>query len=191
MVGISRDVTSERMASVERERLLKSERRARDEAERQSRLKDEFLATLSHELRTPMNVILGWIEILISGKSTRDVSSILTVLQRNATLQAHMIDELLDMSRLSSGNIRLDLARIDIASLLHATIQGLAATAEARPVQFTRRRPHKASGSAQMRGVSSNCDIAAQRDQVHAAEERLRACGARDAVSPDHRGRWV
>jgi len=135
MVGISRDVTSERMASVERERLLKSERRARDEAERQSRLKDEFLATLSHELRTPMNVIVGWIEILISGKSTRDVSSILAVLQRNATLQARMIDELLDMSRLSSGNIRLDLARIDIASILRVTIQGLAATAEARSVQ--------------------------------------------------------
>ena len=141
MVGISRDVTAERMASVERERLLKSERRARDEAERQSRLKDEFLATLSHELRTPMNVIVGWIEILISGKSTRDVSSILSVLQRNATLQARMIDELLDMSRLSSGNIRLDLARIDIATILHATIQGLAATAEARSVQVHETTP--------------------------------------------------
>jgi PAS domain S-box-containing protein len=141
MVGISRDVTSERMASVERERLLKSERRARDEAERQSRLKDEFLATLSHELRTPMNVILGWIEILISGKSTRDVSSILAVLRRNATLQARMIDELLDMSRLSSGNIRLDLERIDIASILHTTIQGLAATAEARSVQVHETTP--------------------------------------------------
>jgi len=80
-------------------------------------------------------VILGWIEILISGKSTRDVSSILAVLRRNATLQARMIDELLDMSRLSSGNIRLDLERIDIASILHTTIQGLAATAEARSVQ--------------------------------------------------------
>jgi PAS domain S-box-containing protein len=141
MVGISRDVTSERMASVERERLLKSERRARDEAERQSRLKDEFLATLSHELRTPMNVIVGWIDILISGKSTRDVPSILAVLQRNATLQARMIDELLDMSRLTSGNIRLDLARIDIASILHATIQELAPAAEARSVQVHETTP--------------------------------------------------
>jgi signal transduction histidine kinase len=88
-----------------------------------------------------MNVIVGWIEILISGKSVRDTSSILTVLQRNATLQARMIDELLDMSRLTSGNIRLDLARIDIASILHATIQGLGPTAEARFVSVHETTP--------------------------------------------------
>ena len=74
MVGISRDVTAEREAAQERERLLKSERQARDEAERQSRLKDEFLATLSHELRTPMNAILGWLAILESGKPIREHS---------------------------------------------------------------------------------------------------------------------
>jgi signal transduction histidine kinase len=72
IVGISRDVTAERQAASERERLLKSEREARDEAERQGRLKDEFLATLSHELRTPMNVILGWLDTLTKGKAIRD-----------------------------------------------------------------------------------------------------------------------
>ena len=195
MVGISRDVTSERMASVERERLLKSERRARDEAERQSRLKDEFLATLSHELRTPMNVIVGWIEILISGKSTRDVSSILAVLQRNATLQARMIDELLDMSRLSSGNIRLDLARIDIASILHATIQGLAATAEARSVQVHETTPAQGvemDGDARrieqiLRNVLDNAiKFTPAGGHVYARAERVD-----DGCLRDHRGRRV
>ena len=91
MVGISRDVTAERESAQERERLLKSEREARDEAERQSRLKDEFLATLSHELRTPMNAILGWLSILESGKPIREMRSALAVIARNAqhSSQAH------------------------------------------------------------------------------------------------------
>ena len=72
MVGVSRDVSAERRAEQERERLLISEREARDEAERQSRFKDEFLATLSHELRTPMNAILGWLSILSRGEAVRD-----------------------------------------------------------------------------------------------------------------------
>src|SRR4029079_18255363 len=98
MVGISRDVTAERESAYERERLLKSEREARDEAETQSRLKDEFLATLSHELRTPMNVILGWLQTLTSGKPIREVKSALAVVERNAQIQARLIDDLLDMN---------------------------------------------------------------------------------------------
>jgi PAS domain S-box-containing protein len=99
MVGITRDVTAERESALERERLLKRERETRDEAERQSRLKDEFLATLSHELRTPMNAILGWLSILESGKPVRDLQSILEVIGRNAQIQARLIDDLLDMNR--------------------------------------------------------------------------------------------
>ena len=90
------------------------EREARDEAERQSRLKDEFLATLSHELRTPMNAILGWLAILESGKPVRDMSSALDVIQpQRARLQARLIDDLLDMNRLMSGNVQLEIARVD------------------------------------------------------------------------------
>jgi signal transduction histidine kinase len=136
MVGISRDVTAERESAVEREHLLRSERASRDEAERQSRLKDEFLATLSHELRTPMNVILGWLEILSSGKPVRDLQSTLALLQRNARLQAQLIDDLLDMNRLTHGNVQLDVAPVDVAGTLHATVQSLKPAADAKAVQL-------------------------------------------------------
>jgi PAS domain S-box-containing protein len=136
MVGISRDVTAQHDAAQERERLLKSERAARDEAERQSRLKDEFLATLSHELRTPMNAILGWLSILESGKPIREIHSALSVIARNAQIQAKLIDDLLDMNRLASGNVRLEVAPMDLAALVQTTLQSLRPAAEGRGVQL-------------------------------------------------------
>jgi len=136
MVGISRDVTSERNATQERERLLRNEREARDEAERQSRLKDEFLANLSHELRTPMNAILGWLSILESGKPIREVHSALEVIGRNAQIQARLINDLLDMNRLISGTVTLDVGPVDIAALLQTTMQSLRPAADAKGVQL-------------------------------------------------------
>jgi signal transduction histidine kinase len=111
-------------------------REARDEAERQSRLKDEFLATLSHELRTPMNAILGWLSILDSGKPIRDVYSALTVIRRNAEMQAKLIDDLLDMNRLLSGNMRLDMGPVEVTSLVQSTIQALKPAADGKGVQL-------------------------------------------------------
>src|SRR5688500_12979166 len=109
MVGVSRDVTADREAAQERERLLRSEQQARDEAERQSRLKDEFLATLSHELRTPMNAILGSLAILESGKSVRDTRSALAVIRRNAELQAQLIEDR-KSTRLNSSHLVISYA---------------------------------------------------------------------------------
>jgi len=134
MVGITRDITAEHEFAQERERLLTREREARDEAERQSSLKDEFLATLSHELRTPMNAILGWLSILESGKQVRDLSSVLEVIARNAQIQAKLIDDLLDMNRLLSGNAHLDVTAVDMSALLQATLQGLQPAADAKGV---------------------------------------------------------
>ena len=136
LIGVSRDRTSEREAGLERERLLDDARRSRDEAERQSRLKDEFLATLSHELRTPMNAILGWLSILDQGKPIRDVYSALSVIRRNAEVQAKLIDDLLDMSRLTSGTTHLEIVSIDIAALSQGTIQALQPAADAKGVQL-------------------------------------------------------
>jgi PAS domain S-box-containing protein len=136
MVGISRDITSDKDAVQEREQLLQRAREARDEAERQGRLKDEFLATLSHELRTPMNAILGWLSILESGKPLRDVYAALAVIRRNADLQARLIEDLLDMNRLLSGNFQLELGKVDVGGLLKTTIQGLQPAADAKGVQL-------------------------------------------------------
>ena len=136
MVGVSRDITAAREAAQERERLLKDARNARDEAERQGRLKDEFLATLSHELRTPMNAILGWLAILDSGKPIRDLSSILSVVRRNAQVQAMLIDDLLDMNRLLSGTMRLDVHPVDVAGVVQATLQALQPAADSKGVQL-------------------------------------------------------
>ena len=136
MVGVTRDRTAEREAAAEREHLLRDAREARDEAERQVRLKDEFLATLSHELRTPMNAILGWLAILDGGKPIRDVYSALAVIRRNAEVQAKLIEDLLDMNRLMTGNIQLEVGAVDVATLSQSTIQALQPAADARGVQL-------------------------------------------------------
>jgi signal transduction histidine kinase/ActR/RegA family two-component response regulator len=123
---------------MEREQLLESERTARSDAERAGRSKDEFLATLSHELRTPLNAVLGWARVLrkIPGL-TEEVVNGLTVIERNARSQAQIIGELLDMSRIISGKVRLDLKPVDIAMVVEATIETVKPTAEARGVQLS------------------------------------------------------
>ena len=97
-------------AAEERKSLLESERAARSAAERMSEVKDEFLATLSHELRTPLNAILGWSQVLRSGpKDKADYLKGLETIERNARVQTQLIEDLLDMSRITSGKLRLDI----------------------------------------------------------------------------------
>ncbi|HYE86139.1 MAG TPA: hybrid sensor histidine kinase/response regulator [Vicinamibacterales bacterium] len=116
-------------------RAVAEARHARDEAERQSRLKDEFLASLSHELRTPMNVILGWLQTIEEGKPIRELHEALDIVRRNAELQAKLIDDLLDMNGLTFGNVRLELSRIDIREVLQATVQGLQPAANSKGIE--------------------------------------------------------
>jgi signal transduction histidine kinase len=112
------------------------ERSAREEAERQSRLKDEFLATLSHELRTPLNAVLGWLAILRSGKPIGDLQSALDVITRNAEIQGRLIEDMLDMNRLMSGHVRLDRAPTRVGDLVQATIDALTPAADAKGVRL-------------------------------------------------------
>jgi PAS domain S-box-containing protein len=125
------------VANKERERLLQSERAARSEAERASRIKDEFLATLSHELRTPLNAVLGWANALRVGHPRPEaLAEGLETIERNARAQAQMIEDLLDMSRIVSGKVRLDVQRVDLPAILAASIDTVRAGAWAKGVQL-------------------------------------------------------
>jgi signal transduction histidine kinase len=139
VVGVSRDVSAQRRAEQERERLLVSERMARDEAERQGRIKDEFLATLSHELRTPMNAILGWLSMLAKGDVVRDSAQAIAALQRNASIQAKLIEDLLEMNKLTSGTVRLELGVVDVRSAVDGAVQALKPMADAKSVRLESR----------------------------------------------------
>lgn len=129
------DVSDRKRAEAERERLLASEREAREEAERISRLKDEFLATLSHELRTPLNAIVGWSQILRGGRHTADDLAMgLQTIERNAHAQTHIIEDLLDMSRIISGKLRLHLQRVDVREVLQSALETIRPAADAKQI---------------------------------------------------------
>ncbi len=136
--GITIDITSRKNAEVEREALLASERAARTEAERVSRTKDEFLATLSHELRTPLNAIVGWSQILGSDgtPSPEDLAEGLKVIERNARVQAQLIEDLLDMSRIISGKVRLNVQPVDLSEVIDAAVAAVAPGAEAKGIRI-------------------------------------------------------
>ncbi|MES3020320.1 MAG: ATP-binding protein [Pseudomonadota bacterium] len=124
-----------RHAAAERERLLASERALRSEAERMSALKDEFLATLSHELRTPLGAILGWAQILRRGRrGPADIDKGLGIIERNARVQAQLIEDLLDMSRISSGKVRLEAQPVDPCGPIEAALETVRPAAEARGI---------------------------------------------------------
>ncbi len=126
-----------RTLAEERSRLLESERAARSEAERASTMKDEFLATLSHELRTPLSAILGWSQLLRSNSLSGDeIQQGTEAIERNARLQTQLIEDLLDMSRIVSGKIRLDVQRVDLASIVDSTIDSVRHSAEAKHIQL-------------------------------------------------------
>ncbi len=136
--GITIDITGRRRAEAEREALLASERAARTEAERSSRMKDEFLANLSHELRTPLNAIVGWSQILRSEKqlSQEDIAEGLQVIERNARVQTQLIEDLLDMSRIISGKIRLDIQPVDLPAVIDAAVESVAPAAAAKAIRI-------------------------------------------------------
>ena len=126
-----------RAVLVERENLLSSERAARTEAERLGHLKDEFLATLSHELRTPLNAIQGWAALLRQPSLNEpDRLRGLETIERNARVQAQIINDLLDMSRIVSGKIHLEVQTIHLHTVIEAAIEAVRPSAEAKRIRI-------------------------------------------------------
>jgi PAS domain S-box-containing protein len=127
IIGVSktaRDITWRKRAEAERERLLARERDARSEAEEANRLKDEFLATISHELRSPLNAILGWARLLSDSKVREEqLERALEIIDRNAQAQARLIEDLLDVSRIVSGKLSVQMRPVT----LNTTTQGVVA----------------------------------------------------------------
>lgn len=115
--------------------LLERERSARAEAERANRLKDEFLSTVSHELRTPLGAILGWAQLLQMQRVSRDEElRAFEIIERNAKAQAKLIEDLLDMSRILSGTLRIDMGPADLLAALHAVIDAAQPLAKKKAV---------------------------------------------------------
>jgi signal transduction histidine kinase/CheY-like chemotaxis protein len=132
-----RDITDRKQAEEERRLLLARAQAACAEADTANGIKDEFLATVSHELRTPLSAILGWSQMLVSGKldehdSKRAVETIL----RNARAQREIIDDLLDISRIITGKLRLDLRSVEIARMIEAVVEGVRPAAAARTIHL-------------------------------------------------------
>ena len=126
---IARDIT-------EKKRIEEREREAKQRTEALSRSKDEFIATVSHELRTPMTAILGWVRMLASGQLKLDAQKkALEVIERNARSQAQLIEDLLDMSRIISGKLKLTMTQVDLSTIIAAVVESHRPTAEVKSIR--------------------------------------------------------
>ncbi|MGI0484093.1 PAS domain-containing protein [Pantanalinema rosaneae CENA516] len=140
MLGVVQDITPRKQAEAEREQLLARERAARQEAEQANRIKDEFLAVLSHELRSPLNPILGWSKLL----RTRQFDAVATAraletIERNAKLQAQLIEDLLDVSRILRGKMVLNVASVHLETVIDAALETVRLAAEAKGIAIHKR----------------------------------------------------
>jgi len=124
-------------AEEERRQLLEREQQARLQAQAANRAKDEFLATLSHELRTPLNAILGWSRLLSSGHLDESTTRrAIEIIERNTRLQAQLIEDLLDISRIITGKLRLEFRAVNVRSILEAAVDSVRPAADAKQIRL-------------------------------------------------------
>ncbi|MGI8935665.1 MAG: sensor histidine kinase, partial [Phormidesmis sp.] len=134
---LAKEIRQRQRAEEERAQLLVQEQKARAEAENLNRLKDEFLATVSHELRTPLNAILGWSQILHSKRlDEAAMNRALETIERNARSQAQLIDDLLDISRIITGKIRLNVQAVELLPVIEAVMDTVQPAADAKNIRL-------------------------------------------------------
>ena len=178
--GVTLDISRQKQLEDEREALLAAERQARVEAERASRMKDEFLATLSHELRTPLSAILGWTHLLGRPNAAAvDVAKAAATIERNARAQARLIEELLDVSRITSGNLQLDIQPVSVAAVFETVVVVAQAGGRRALDRGCASDPDDGRRGARRRepAAAGRLEPGVERDQVHA--RRRPACCSR------------
>jgi PAS domain S-box-containing protein len=136
-IGSATDIDALKQAEAEREELLAREQAARTEAEAANRAKDEFLAILSHELRSPLNPILGWAKLLRTRHlDPSTIARAIETIERNANLQTQLIEDLLDISRILRGKLSLDVAPVNLVSVIEAAMETMQLAADAKTIDF-------------------------------------------------------
>jgi PAS domain S-box-containing protein len=133
---VARDITDRKRAEAELERLLASEKEARRQAEEASRLKDEFLAVVSHELRSPLNAIAGWASLLLLRKLDGETRRAIETILRNTQQQTQLVSDLLDVSRIVSGQLRLSVRAFELISVIGAAIEVVQPSADAKSIRI-------------------------------------------------------
>jgi PAS domain S-box-containing protein len=132
---VTRDLTERRQAEEERVRLI-AEQKAREAADAANRAKDEFIAHVSHELRTPLNAILGWARLLSAGLDEERAKRAIATIERNADAMTQLIDDLLDVARIISGKMRLEVEPLDVALVIERALDSVKLAADAKGIRF-------------------------------------------------------
>jgi len=136
-IGTVLNITEKKRAEAEREQLLRREQAARETAERANRIKDDFLAVLSHELRSPLSPILGWSRLLQTRKlSETKTNEALAIIERNARLQTQLIDDLLDVAKIVRGKLSLNVTSVNLAFIIEAALDTVRTAAVAKSISL-------------------------------------------------------
>jgi PAS domain S-box-containing protein len=167
-VNVFRDLTEHKRTEDERDNALEREQQLRQKAEDANRLKDEFLATVSHELRTPLNHVLGWVAMLRSGRLQPDQArNALETIERNVRAQNRLIEDLLDVSRIITGKLKLDLQTVEITKVIIAVAELASPVAEAKGVQLL--IEGESAERAAISGQHSGIEVMGDPDRLHQA----------------------